>query len=334
MLQELQRGFAAGLSAIAADRDDGCALTPVDWLRDDGRHGGGTRLCVADSATFNRASVNFSHVHYEDLPDKRLRSATALSTIIHPAHPRAPSMHMHISWTELRAERSGGDGGYWRIMADLNPAIEQPPATAAFEQALASAAPAHFDAAKAQGERYFFIPALGRHRGVAHFYLEGYRTERPDDDERLAQRVGQCTVAVYLDILRGALTHAGPASDDERSQQLAYHSLYFLQVLTLDRGTTSGLLVHDQNDLGIMGSIPARVDRQLLHSWIPKLPPPQDTLLQALVDTLEDAHPSPVTDEVRLALAQVVRAHYLRHPEALSLQAAGDTVPPTVQNHR
>ena len=52
-----------------------------------------------------------------------------------------------------------------------------------------------------------------------------------------------------------------PVLDEATAQQLAYHTLYFFQVLTLDRGTTSGLLVHDQNDLGIMGSLPAWVDR-------------------------------------------------------------------------
>jgi len=29
-----------------------------------------------------------------------------------------------------------------------------------------------------------------------------------------------------------------------------------------------------------------------------------------------------------------VREHYTRYPEALSLQASGDIVPPTVNNHK
>jgi coproporphyrinogen III oxidase len=35
---------------------------------------------------FDRASVNVSQVHYADEPTRKLASATALSTIIHPAH--------------------------------------------------------------------------------------------------------------------------------------------------------------------------------------------------------------------------------------------------------
>jgi coproporphyrinogen III oxidase len=40
-----------------------------------------------------------------------------------------------------------------------------------------------------------------------------------------------------------------------------------------------------------------------------------------------------VTDERRAELAQLVRGHYRAHPEALSMQATGDIVPPTVDNH-
>ena len=35
-------------------------------------------------------------------------------------------------------------------------------------------------------------------------------------------------------------------------------------VLILNRCTTSGLLVHDQNDVGIIGSLPSHVNRLLL----------------------------------------------------------------------
>ena len=104
-------------------------------------------------------------------------------------------------------------------------------------------------------------------------------------------------------------------------------------MLTLDRGTTSGLLVHDQNDLGIMGSLPARVDRDLLASWQAKLMAPQDELVRKLVDVLPDTSPSPVGEEVKLDLAQTVREHYRKHPEALALQASGNVIAPTVDNH-
>ncbi len=65
----------------------------------------------------------------------------------------------------------------------------------------------------------------------------------------------------------------------------------------------------------------------------PSPDPPQDELLTQIVEALPDDSPSVLTLAVRAALAQVVRAHYGRHPEALALQARGEVLPPTVANH-
>ena len=327
LVENLQTRFVGGLNTIAARYNDG-PLSRIEWLRDDGRHGGGVRYAIAESAVFNRASVNVSSVHYDDMPDRRLASANALSAIIHPDHPAAPSFHTHISWTEMRDGR-----GYWRLMADLNPSIENPVHTALFEKRLGEAAPEHYDEARTQGDAYFYIPAAKRHRGVSHFYLEGHSTGDFDVDEGFARSFGERIIDTYLEILAEGAGAAPPSSRD-RNEQIHYHSLYLLQVLTLDRGTTSGLLVHDQNDVGILGSLPAYVDRGQLAALIEAQPSPQDQLLQNIVDSLPEGSPSHVSDEVRGFLARVVRGHYETHPNALDLQASGGILPPTVANHQ
>jgi coproporphyrinogen III oxidase len=330
LVRALQRRMVDAMEALEVT--GGPRFAATEWGRDGGRHGGGDRWSTGDTAVFDRASVNVSQVHYDDEPDKKLASATALSTIIHPAHPRAPSLHLHLSWTELREGHS-----YWRVMADLNPSIEDPAATRAFVARLAAVAPGVFAEAAAQGDRYFWIPALGRHRGVAHFYLEDYHTARLDDDAALARAIGEATIETYAGLVYTALaSHAAPTAD-ERARQLAYHTLYLFQVLTLDRGTTSGLLVHDQNDVGILGSLPSHVDRGLLAAWAQKVEPPRDALVDAIVDaipTAADGAPSPVEAATKRALAQVVRAFYRAHPEAIAMQAQGNVIPPTVSNHR
>jgi coproporphyrinogen III oxidase len=327
-VQSLQRRFADGLEAASAAAGSPERFTAVTWLRDEGRHGGGTRLELGDTPVLDRGSINVSQVHYDDDPGKRLASASALSTIIHPTNPHAPSVHMHFSFTELR------DGtGYWRLMADLNPSIPYAADTERFVASLRAAAPAQYDYAAAQGDRYFFIPALGRHRGVTHFYLEGHHTDF-EADAALTRTVGETTIDTYCGILSDALRERPAVTPDDRAAQLAYHTLYLFQVLTLDRGTTSGLLVHDQNDAGILGSLPSHVDRGLLASWGPRMPAPQDALLRAIVAALPDETPSPVTLAAKLALAGALRRHYRAHPDALELQAAAELVPPTVANHR
>ncbi|MBT8494447.1 MAG: coproporphyrinogen III oxidase [Deltaproteobacteria bacterium] len=329
LVESLQKRLADGLDAVSRDFGDGRKLEHIEWFRDGGRHGGGHRYAAADTLTFNRVAVNVSSVHYDDMPNRRLACANALSSIIHPQHPLAPSYHTHISWTEMR------DGsGYWRLMADLNPSIEHEDDTRTFETGLEKAAGEYFRTGRDQGDAYFYIPSRGRHRGVCHFYLEGHNSGNFDRDEAFARSFGESTIDTYLGILRGALGRVEkPPTAEEQAQQLAYHSLYLLQVLTLDRGTTSGLLVHDQNDIGILGSLPAYANRELLASWVGDQPLPQDQLLQAIVDSLPEAEPSPVTDQVRRFLCKVIRGHYQAHPEALDLQASGGILPPTVDNH-
>lgn len=329
LVEGLQGRFADLLEGVARGAGDDCTFEPIEWLRDDGTHGGGMRRATGDTPLFDRASINVSQVHYDDLPDKRLGSATALSTIIHPRNPHAASIHMHISWTEMR------DGsGYWRVMADLNPSIPYADETEAFGRMLAGAAGPYYEEGAAQGDRYFYIPALERHRGVSHFYLEGHATDDAEADEALALRVGNTVIEHYCKgLARSIAAHPEPSAED-RQRQLEYHTLYLFQVLTLDRGTTSGLLVHAQNDVGIMGSLPSHVDRECLKSWRGTVPEPQEELLDALVSSLPETVPCPVTIEAKRALASAVREHYRKHPEALKLQASGNVVPPTVANHR
>ncbi|MEL6178310.1 MAG: coproporphyrinogen III oxidase, partial [Myxococcota bacterium] len=199
VLEGLQAQFAEGLNALSHQFGDGAELQPASWLRDEGRHGGGHRLEATETALLNRASLNISTVHYDDLPTKRLSSATALSCIVHPHHPQAPSMHMHISWTALRPGQ--GTGG-WRMMGDLNPSIPNPADRDrmfdAFRRGLAKAPEGTLESGIAQGDRYFAIPALNRHRGVAHLYLEQWNSGDMDADQALAVTFGEEVIAAYL----------------------------------------------------------------------------------------------------------------------------------------
>jgi len=324
LVQNLQRRLVDNL----ATPGDSGRFEAVSWLRDEGRHGGGMRFAYSGGNVFNRASVNVSQVHYDDLAEKPLGSANAISSIVHPMHPAAPSIHIHISWTGMK-----DDTGYWRIMADLNPSMPDPDDTKAFLNTVRDFSGKHFDLGIRFGEQYFAIPTLGRHRGVAHYYLEQFKTADERADFEFARTFGEQVIDTYGKILHAKLADAGRKSPTARElrMQLDYHTLYLFQVLTLDRGTTSGLIVHDQNDLGILGSLPAVVDVDLLKSWIPRMTAPQDELLRALVAVLPaDGR---VNDLEKLALCQAVRQHYRKHPAALELQARADVVPPTVRNH-
>ncbi len=328
LVSSLQTYFANKLNGVSAEYGDSKNFEEVAWVRDEGTHGGGSRYEARDEKLFNRGSVNVSQIQYDDMPEKKLGSATAISTIIHPANPNVPSMHMHISWTQMR------DGvGYWRIMADLNPSIKEESAKEKFSKMLIEESGKFSKEAISSGDKYFNIPALGRTRGVSHFYLENFNTGDFDTDKAYAQNMGEKVIDTYIDIISLAMKNNPTYTQSEKAQQLAYHTLYLFQVLTLDRGTTSGLLVHSQNDVGIMGSIPSHVNRELLESWAEKMPKPQEKLVLALLDALPDEMPTPVEIQTKKKLAQAVRSHYTKYPEALSMQASGSIIPPTVKNH-
>jgi len=326
LVRSLQKRFVEKLNDLTEKFGEGRYFQEVTWLRDEGIHGGGSRFEARDKALFNTASVNVSQVHYDELPQKQLKSATAISTIIHPNNPHVPSIHIHISLTELRNGKS-----YWRIMADLNPSIVNMDDRERFYEALQKLSSEYYEEGTEQGDKYFAIPALKQTRGVSHFYLENFSTADKEADFDFAQKFGEGIIDAYIDIIDNALDSCKTISQEDRAEQLAYHTLYLFQVLTLDRGTTAGLMVHNQNDVGIMGSLPSHINKELLKSWIEKVEKPQDELVRALVNSVGD---DGVIDlETKGKLAAVVREHYKKHPEALSLQASGNTVPTTVQNH-
>ncbi len=331
LVKKLQKRFVDKLNELSFTLGAHKDFQEVIWARDEGKHGGGSRFESQDNKLFNTASVNVSQVHYDDEPSKKLQSASAISTIIHPKNPKVPSIHIHISLTKLR-----DDSSYWRIMADLNPSLENNGDKEFFIQALKKASKKSskecFDEGIKQGDKYFYIPALKKHRGVSHFYLENYNTEEKEKDFEFAQNFGNIIIDAYIDIITNAYKKRTCFSIHDITQQLDYHTLYLFQVLTLDRGTTSGLLIHNQNDLGIMASLPKFVNKKLLLSWAKNLEYPQNILVEKIVEDINSE--GEINNISKIKLAQTVRNHYKEYPESLKMQASGNTVPTTVSNHQ
>jgi coproporphyrinogen III oxidase len=336
LVTSLQEHFSRKLSHTAETLSLPASFVPIDWLRNGGEYGGGLRLMAPfspkEAGLCNRGSINVSQVHYPTALKKPLASATALSTIIHPYNPYAPSIHMHISLTE----RTQGES-YWRLMVDLNPAIVNAEDTDMFNTSLKKVTGEFYDIGESEGRAYFYIPALERHRGISHFYLEQFNSGDAKDDFDFAHRFGQTMMDTYVAILSKQLqSHKiSNVSEDAWQKQIAYHTAYFFQVLTLDRGTTAGLLVHDENDIGILASLPAYIDRELLSSYKQNLQHPQMLLLAAILECLpsNEKGRSYIDDGVKASLASSIRAFYKDYPDAVHLQAAGSITPETVANH-
>ena len=128
-------------------------------------------------------------------------------------------------------------------------------------------------------------------------------------------------VTTYVSILMNGVEEEKEPAEEDRALQLAYHTLYLFQVLLMDRGTTAGLLVHDQNDVGILGSLPPRVDKNLLSSWGSRLTTPQDVLLNRLLSVMPQMGVVPITDSLKKQFAKTIRRFYREFPEGMDLQA-------------
>ena len=310
MINNLQSRFVDGLSVFNE-------ILPheIFWYRNQGKNGGGKRFEFVNSAFILSASINVSQVHYKLNRNNKLVSATALSAIVHPFHSVHSSLHLHISLMKfMNADY------YWRIMADLNPSIPNNEQTEVFEQVLTNIAPNHIEEALSNGKKYFYIPSHDRYRGVCHFYLEKYKSNNFEEDLRFAEKIGSNIITTYLSFLNSKKTNECDTSN-AIDTRIAYHTLYFFQVVTLDRGTSTGLLAHEENDLGILGSLPAIINKNLLSSWIPILLEPQDLLLERVVKLMPNVAEVKVDADLKIKIADVIRKFYLEFPSALKNQA-------------
>ena len=172
IVRALQKRFVDKLDDLSSRYGENKKFQEVQWLRNNGVYGGGNRFEAKDEVLFNTASVNVSQVHYDEDLTKSLQSASAISTIIHPKNPNVPSIHIHISLTSFKDGNS-----YWRIMADLNPSIENIEDKNIFEKGIKEVSKESFEEGIKQGNKYFFIPTLNKHRGIFHFYLENYNSK-------------------------------------------------------------------------------------------------------------------------------------------------------------
>lgn len=362
LAEKLQHRFVNKLQDLETTNPNDTKFSPISWLRDNGTHGGGTRYQSSpNSSIFTQATVNVSSVHFQDLEKYPIDSATALSVIVHPKNPKAPSMHFHISFMEPRQGKP-----YWRMIADLNPSIPNLKDEQLFSTAIENVkhiTPKLYIDSKIFGDKYFYIPSLGRHRGIYHFFIGKLEEDEVnfEDGCELALELAETAIVTYTNILENVLTSKSSAAAvaaaassasspfsstlstsststttstssimspsppfntitaDEQEQQLAYHTLYLYQVLTLDRGTTHGLMAHDQNDIGTLGSLPPAINCELLRHWIQRTPSPQNQLLDTVLEIIPGN--GVITDETRGKLAKLVRKHYRSNKEARLQQA-------------
>lgn len=307
----LQVYFVSKLNALALKFGEGRSCKSVMWECDKGNHGGGKRYEAKDKSLFDQASIHVYEIQYEDNKNKTLEATSVYSATIHADNPHVPSLHLSVSWEKMKEEK-----GCWHLIADLNPSIinEATLDQNIFSEILKKATGKLYDDGSVQGDTYFNIPVLRRHRGVSHYYLENYSTGNFEEEKAFILALYESVIDGYLSIFSAKLMLQLTYTKEKKEEQLAYHTLYLFQVLTEDRGTRSALLEHDQNDLGILASLPSYINRDILSLWVEKMLTPHDLLLNQILKVLPKAVPTPVDEKSKKVLANTIRKHYKKYP--------------------
>lgn len=310
----MQVYFVSKLNALALQFGEGRACKSVIWEYDKGIHVGGKRYESRDKSLFDQASI---HVY-------ETGSTSVFSATIHANNPHVPSLHLSVSWEKMNEEK-----GFWHLMADLNPSILNEAALDQniFSETLKKATGELYAEGAKQGDIYFNIPVLRRHRGVSHYYLENYNTGNFEEEKAFILAFYESVIDCYLSIFSAKLMLHLTYTNEKKEEQLAYHTLYFFQVLTEDRGTRSALLQHDKNDLGILASLPSHINRDILSLWVEKMSAPHDLLLSQILKVLPKEVPTPVDEKCKKQLANIIRKHYKKYPEVFSALPNGEISP-------
>ena len=241
-----------------------------NWERPQG--GGGISRVLERGAVFEKAGVNFSHVHGDRLPASasvnrpevagRSFRAMGVSAVIHPENPFVPTSHMNVRF--FIAEKPGAEPVWWFGGGfDLTPSHGFEDDARHWHSVARTACRGFGDDVypkfKQWCDDYFFIRHRNEARGVGGLFFD-------DLDEwgfarcfEFMRSVGDHYMPAYRPIVerRKDTTY----SDQQKDFQLYRRGRYVEFNLVYDRGTLFGLQ-SDGRVESILMSLPPRVQWQ------------------------------------------------------------------------
>lgn len=218
------------------------------WERPGG--GGGTARVLADGALWERAGVNVSAVHGEQVPPAIWQQrpatkdqpyfATGISMVLHPRNPYVPAFHANYRYFEAGQDWWFGGG------MDLTPCYAFEEDAVHFHQTIKTYCdhhgPNYYAPFKAECDRYFFLKHRGETRGIGGIFFD---TLHPEGEQGWEQgfafmRDGvQTLLPAYLPVVERRRSTA--YGERERQWQLYRRGRYVEFNLVYDRGTLFGL---------------------------------------------------------------------------------------------
>jgi coproporphyrinogen III oxidase len=245
--------------------DGGAAFRQAPWCRPE--LGRGTARILERGRVFERAGVNVSYVHGDQVPDALAQThpgvrgkpfvATGISTVLHPVNPYVPSFHANFRYFEVG---QGAEAWWFGGGADLTPSYGFEEDAIHFHTTLMECCnrldPRWYPVWKATCDRYFYLPHRGEMRGIGGIFFDrlsgadGVTWQQALDF--VSDAVGTLTQA-YLPIVRRR-SHM-PYEERQRRWQLLRRGRYAEFNLLYDRGTRFGLQTRGNTE-AILMSLP------------------------------------------------------------------------------
>ena len=235
--------------ALAAE--DGAATFLTDeWQRGEG--GGGRSRVLADGAVFEKAGVNFSHVHGAALPPSASASrpelagrgfeAMGVSLVIHPNNPYVPTSHANVRF--FQATKEGEEPVWWFGGGyDLTPYYGNREDCVHWHSTARDACEPFGDEVyprfKQWCDEYFHLKHRDEPRGVGGLFFDDLNEWDFATSFAFLKAVGDSYVPAYLPIVQRRRNT--PFGEREREFQLYRRGRYVEFNLVFDRGTLFGL---------------------------------------------------------------------------------------------
>ncbi len=283
-----------------AELDGGEGFREDAWERTEG--GGGRTRVLENGRVFEKAGVNFSHVHGDALPPSataarpelagRSFEALGVSLVIHPENPYVPTSHANVRF--FIAEKADSEPVWWFGGGyDLTPYYGFEEDVVHWHRTARAACEPFGDEVyprfKQWCDDYFFLKHRNEPRGVGGLFFDDLNDWGFERCFAFLQAVGDSYLDAYLPIVKRR--KATPWGERERRFQLYRRGRYVEFNLVYDRGTLFGLQSGGRTE-SILMSLPPLVSWR--YDWHPEPGTPEAELYERFLvprDWLAESEP-------------------------------------------
>ena len=281
-LLDLQNRICQALENLDAER----CFIEANWKREEG--GGGRSRVLEEGAVFEKAGINFSHVHGKQLPASatahrpelagRSFQALGVSLVIHPRNPYIPTSHANVRF--FIAENEGAEPVWWFGGGfDLTPYYGFKEDAVHWHKTARQACEPFgehlYPRFKKWCDEYFYLKHRDEPRGIGGLFFDDFNEPGFEDSFAFMRSIGDHFVPAYAPIVEKRKNRS--YGERERDFQMYRRGRYVEFNLVYDRGTLFGLQTGGRTE-SILMSLPPIVKWR--YDWHPQAGTAESELYQ------------------------------------------------------